>query len=251
MCALVSSKAAAEAYHECLRVYLLQDADHLCGVSLVAEPLLSELITYVFDKFLLQCHARLPYLIVRHIIYSMPNFLVALVLHKGRVEVLVVYVTPFRSRPCGEVHAIGDVTHVVFFGIISFPQRSEHLLAHPSVQFAHAIDFLASVASKGTHAEALAVVVGIGAAHADKLIPCNSQALRIATHILAKELLVKVVVAGRHRCMNGVERACAHQLHSLIEAQAAVYIVAKTLQVAQCGMAFVAVIDVFLDAKFL
>ena len=96
------------------------------------------------------------------------------------------------------------------------------------------------------------MVVGIGASHADELVPRDAQALGIGTHILAEEALVEVVVAGRHGRVDGIESAGANQLHSLVERQMLLLdIVAEALQVAECGMSLVAVVDVLLDAQLL
>ena len=52
--------------------------------------------------------------------------------------------------------------------------------------------------------------------------------------------------------MDGVKTAGTHQFHSLVEREMLLLdVVAQTLQVSQCGMALVAVVDVFLDAKLL
>ena len=168
------------------------------------------------------------------------------------VEILGVDATPLGGTPCGEVYAIGDVAYMVLLGIVALPDGCEHLLADPSMQHGYAIHLLTGVAGKGRHAELLRVVVGIGAAHADELVPRDSKLLRIAAHVLAKEALVEVVVAGRNRGVDGVEAAGTHQLQGLIERQMLFLdIVNQTLQVTQGCMALVAVIDVFLDAQLL
>ena len=100
---------------------------------------------------------------------------------------------------------VGDIAHVVFFRIVTGPDGGEHLLADPTMELAHAIDFLAGVAGEGGKAETLAVVVGILASHADKLVPREAETLGIATHILAEQGFVEVVVSRRHRRMDGIE----------------------------------------------
>ena len=79
----------------------------------------------------------------------MPDGLVRLVAHEILVEVLRIDGTPLSSSPCGEVHTVGDVTHVVLFRVIAIPNACEHLLANPSVKLRHAIDLLAGIAGKG------------------------------------------------------------------------------------------------------
>ena len=58
-------------------------------------------------------------------------------------------------------------------------------------------------------------------------------------------------MAGWHRSVYGIERRGANQFHGLVEGEATVDIVAQALQVAECGVALVAVIDVLGDAQFL
>ena len=119
------------------------------------------------------------------------------------------------------------------------------------MELRHAVDFLAGVAGEDAHAELLVVVVGVDATHADKLIPADAQLLGIATHVLAEEVCLEVVVAGRHGSVDGIERRGAHQLHGLVEGEAVLDVVAQALEVAQGGVALVAVVDVLLDAEFL
>ena len=128
----------------------------------------------------------------------MPNLLVALVGQMAGIEVLGIELTPLVSTPSGEVHTIGDITHVTLFREVAAPDIGEHLLGNLAVEPAHTVDFLTGVAGKGAHAESLAVVVGVLTAHADELVPRDAEHLRIAAHVLAKETLVEVVVTCRH-----------------------------------------------------
>ena len=147
---------------------------------------------------------------------------------------------------------IGDVAYVVLLGIVASPDAGEHLLGDPSVELRDAVDFLTSVASKSGHAELLVLVVGISAAHADEFIPCDAKALGIGSHILAEEPFVEVVVASGHGCVDGVESAGTYELHGLVEGQMVFLdVVAKALEVAKSGMAFVAMVDIFADAQLL
>ena len=79
----------------------------------------------------------------------MPDALVALVSHERIVEILGIELAPLCGGPCGEVDTVGDVSYMIFLRIVTVPDVGEHLLANPSVQLAHTIDFLASVAGKG------------------------------------------------------------------------------------------------------
>ena len=49
------------------------------------------------------------------------------------------------------------------------------------------------------------MVVRIGATHTYKLIPRNAELCWIATHILAEETLVKIVVTCWNRCVNSIK----------------------------------------------
>ena len=181
----------------------------------------------------------------------MPDILVALVCHKVLIKILAVDSAPFGSCPSREVNTVCNVANVVFFREVAFPQGCEHLLAYPTVQARYTVDFLRCIASEGTHTETFAVVVGIGASHADEFVPSNAQLCWITRHILAEECFVEVVVACWYRCVNGVERRRTYKFHCLIEAQTLFNIIAEALQVAKGSVAFVAMIDVFLDAEFL
>ena len=181
----------------------------------------------------------------------MPYLLVALVAHEFGIKIFCIELSPLCGGPTGEVDTVGHIAHMVLLRIVSVPDGGEHLLAHPTVQLAHTVHFLAGVAGKNRHAEALVVVFRILAAHTDELIPGNTEHGGIAAHIFAEELLVEIVMSGRHRRMNGIERRCSHQFHGLVERHALAHIVAETLQVAQGGMSLVAVVNLLLDAQFL
>ncbi len=58
-------------------------------------------------------------------------------------------------------------------------------------------------------------------------------------------------MAGRYRSVYGVERRGTNQFECLVECKAALYVIDETLEVAQCSMALVAVVDIFLYTKFL
>ena len=55
----------------------------------------------------------------------------------------------------------------------------------------------------------------------------------------------------RNRSVDSVKRRSAHELHSLVECQTALDIIAQTLQVAECSMTLVAVIYILLDTELL
>ena len=78
------------------------------------------------------------------------------------------------------------------------------------------------------------------------------QPVGIPPHILAEESLVEVVVTCRNRGVNGIETGSANQFESLVEVQSVfLHVVTQTLQVAECSMTLVAMINIFLDAQSL
>ena len=95
------------------------------------------------------------------------------------------------------------------------------------------------------------MVVGIRTTHTDELVPTDAEHLRIAAHVLSKEVFSEVVVTCRNRSVYGIKGRSTDNLESLVECQAFANVVAKTLQVAECGMTLVAMINILLDAKLL
>ena len=251
MGALVGGETTTETNHQRVGRDALQQRHDTCRVALVAQPRLAELLADVVDELLLQCHTRFPDFGIGHLLNGVPNGFVALVEYKARIEIFVIDETPFRGRPGGQVHAVGDVAHVVFFGEIALPQGCKHLLAHPSVELAHTVHLLAGVAGKDTHAETFVVIIGIFAAHSYEFVPRYAQHFGVTTHIFSKESFVKIVVTCRNGRVHGVERRGAHQFQGLVEGESFGHVIAQTLQVAERGMPLVAVINVFLDAQFL
>ena len=248
---LVCGKTTAEANDKRIGVDTLQQADYTRRITLVLQPSITELQTDIIHQFLLQSHTSRPYLFIGHIVDGLPNLLVRLVGHELLVEVFGIQLTPFCSRPCGEVDTVSHISHMILFRIITLPNRGEHLLTDPAMKFRNAIDLLASVASKRGHAELLAFVIGIRASHSNELIPRDTKFLRIATHVFPKQAFIKIVVASRNWSVHRIQTTCTNQLKCLIERQSLLDIVTKTLQIAKGGMSLIAMIDVFLDAKFL
>ena len=68
-------------------------------------------------------------------------------------------------------------------------------------------------------------------------------------HVLAEQRFVEIVVSGRDRSVYRIERRRTHQLHRLCESQPLVDVIAQSLDVNQCGVPFVAVIDLLSDAQ--
>ena len=182
----------------------------------------------------------------------MPDFLVALVVHEVLVEICIIELTPLCCCPSWEVNTIGYITYVVLLWEVTLPDVREHLLAYPTMELTYAVNLLTSIASEGRETETLVVIVCILTTHTDELIPRDTKALWIATHVLTEESLVEVVVTSWHWSVNSIERRSANQLKSLVEVQTILLdIVAETLQVAKSSMTLVAVINIFLDTEFL
>ena len=95
------------------------------------------------------------------------------------------------------------------------------------------------------------MIIRIHTAHADELIPSDSQEASIAMHILREEAFIEIVVTGRHGSVDSVERRGTYQFESLSEAHARLNEVDKTLHVAEGSMAFVAMINILGNAQLL
>ena len=170
----VGSEATAEADDQCIGVEALKEFYHTLRVALVLQPRLPILLGHILEELLLQCLTCFPYLLIGAVVDAVPYFLIRLVAEMFRIKILGINLTPLGCTPCGEVHAVGDITHMTLLWQVAVPDAIEHLLADLTMQPAHAIDFLTGVAGKGAHAETLAVVVGIRASHADELVPTDA-----------------------------------------------------------------------------
>ena len=73
------------------------------------------------------------------------------------------------------------------------------------MELRHTINLLAGVASECRHAETLRMIIWVLTAHADKLVPRDTQLSRIATHVLAEETLVKIVVTSWYWSVNSIK----------------------------------------------
>ena len=271
---LVGGKTTGEADEERVGVDLVEQAHDARRIALVLEPVLAEAATDVLNEFRLELHAGVPNHLIGNFVNLFPDLLVALVAHESLVEILVIDSLPLLGAPGGEVYAVGDVAHVAFFGIgviyvqpfvvgadgvvqttlggqIAGPDALEHLLADAAVEPTYTIDFLTSLAEEGGHTEFLALVLGIGAAEAHEVVPRDTKFLSKATHILAEETLFEVVVTCGNGGVHRVERAGTNEFEGFGEVEAALYIVHEALHIAECGVAFVAVVNVLGDAQLL
>ena len=248
---LVGGKASGEADKQGVGVDFVEEAHNARGVALVLQPIFTETGTDVVDELRLELHARVPNHFVGHVVDAFPDALVALILHKGLVEVFVIDGLPLLSAPRGEVYAVGDVAYVALFWEVASPDAVEHLLADFAVEPADTVDFLASFAEEGAHAELLALVVRVGASEAHEVVPADAEFFGHPAEVFTHEPFFEVVVACRYGGVDGVEAGSTHEFHSFAEAVAFLHVVEQTLHVAEGGMAFVAVVDVLLDAELL
>ena len=111
------------------------------------------------------------------------------------------------------------------------------------MQPAHAVSFLACVECEHTHRETF-VGIGIFATHVHQVIPRNTELGRIFTHIFAEKTLVKIVMTGRHGGMHGVKAGCPYKFKSHVEIKMLFLdIIHQALQIEQCGVPFVAMVE--------
>ena len=142
MSTLVSSKTTSETNQQSIGVNLIQQSYDAGRITLILQPSLTVLLTHIIDKLVLQCHTCLPDFFIRHIIDSLPYFLVRLVIPEVFIKVGGIELFPLRCTPCREVYTIGHIAHVILLGEISLPDRSKHLLRHLSMQPAYTIYLL-------------------------------------------------------------------------------------------------------------
>ena len=149
------------------------------------------------------------------------------------------------------MNTVGYITYVAFFWEVTLPDTREHVLRHFTVQPAHTVYFLTSVASESRHTETFARITRVDTTHIHQFVPSDTHALWITTHVLAEETFVEVVVTSRNRSVNSIQRRRTNNFHCFVECQTAFNVVAQTLYVAQCSVTFVAVIDILLDTELL
>ena len=147
------------------------------------------------------------------------------------------------------MNTVSNITYVHFFREIPLPNSGEHFLRNFSVEPAHTVHFLRSVASKNRHTETFTLVTRIITSEIHQIVPANTHSGRITSHIFTKQSFIKIVVTCRNRSMNSIKRRSTNQLDSLIECQSRSYIVTDTLNINQCSMSLITVIDIFLDTQ--
>ena len=147
------------------------------------------------------------------------------------------------------MNTVSNITYVHFFREIPLPNSGEHFLRNFSVEPAHTVHFLRSVASKNRHTETFTLVTRIITSEIHQVVPANTHSGRITSHIFTKQSFIKIVVTCRNRSMNSIKRRSTNQLDSLIECQSRSYIVTDTLNINQCSMSLITVIDIFLDTQ--
>src|SRR3712207_3526709 len=89
--------------------------------TLILQPSITELLADIVHQLLFHGHARVPDFIIGYIVNGFPYIGVRLILQEILIEVFPVKLFPFRSAPGREVHTVGDVSHMVFFGEVTLP----------------------------------------------------------------------------------------------------------------------------------
>ena len=151
---------------------------------------------------------------------------------------------PFLVRPGRVVHAVGHVADVRLLGEAAFVEVGEHLLRHTAVDAAHTVDLLRETAGEHTHRELVEGVAVVTAAVTHEGLPADVETLRVGGEVGAHQVLGEGVVAGGDGRVGGVERGGFHQLDSHLAVHVtALHHIEDALQVEECRVAFVEVVD--------
>ena len=132
------------------------------------------MLANIVNQFVLHHHARLPDFFVGHVIDSLPNLGVGLVVEEVLIKMRSIEMFPLRSAPSGEVYTVGNVAHMAFFGEVTLPDGSEHLLGNLSVQPAHTVHLLRSIASEYRHTETFTLVARIVTSEVHQVVPADT-----------------------------------------------------------------------------
>ena len=248
---LVSSETTSETNHKGIRIDAFENFNHASGVTLVLNPVLTEVALDEVDKLVLHLLAHSPNFFIGHAEDRRPCGFLVLCIVEVLAEVLFVVFLPFRSSPSRHVNAFGNIRNMRFFRSITLPNALEHLLRYFAVQPANAVRFLASIQSEYAHRE-LFVSVGVLTPHVHKVLPRDTELVREFAHIFAEEAFFEVVVTCRHRSVHCIERSGANHFEGFVEVEMFfVNIVNKALQVKKSSVTFVAVVELVLDAEAL
>ena len=161
---------------------------------------------------MLQLLADVPNLFIRYLVDLIPHLHIRLVVDVTGAKGLLVEALPQTVAPRGQMHTIGNITDVVFFGEIARPQRLEHLPRHAAVNLTYAVHLLAEVGGQHTNRELLVRVVRVEAALAHEAFPTDIHAVSIVRHIGTDEMLLKSIVTCWHRRVSCEQGRCPNQL---------------------------------------
>ena len=227
----VSCETTTEANQQRIRINLIHQRNDTWRISLVLQPCITEWFADIINQLILHRHTSLPDFFIGHVIDSFPNLRIRLVKPEVFVEIFKVQLFPFCCTPSREVNTVSNITYVHFFREIPLPNSGEHFLRNFSVEPAHTVHFLRSVASKNRHTETFTLVTRIITSEIHQVVPANTHSGRITSHIFTKQSFIKIVVTCRNRSMNSIKRRSTNQLDSLIECQSRSYIVTDTLNI--------------------
>ena len=245
----VGSETATETDDEVIRVHLVQRADDTGRITLALHPILAELLLDIIHHLAFQAHTRSPDYCIRDICVRLPHLHIRLVVDPLFRQVFLVDLFPLVRCPSRHVYTVGDIIYVQLLREIARPNGAEHLLRHLSVEPRNAICFLAGVEGEDGHREFLGVIIRIRAAHADQVVPLDTQFLGVLAHVFVEQALLEVVVTSGHRRMAGVETRSTNDFFCLVEGQTLfLYQVHEALQTHQRCVTLVAVVYIFLDA---
>ena len=171
MCTFVCCKTTSKTNKQCIRIDFIHQRNNTRRISLVLQPSVAELITDIINQFILQCDTSVPDFFIRNIIDSFPNLRIRLVFQEVFVEIFVIQFLPFRSTPSGEMYTIGNITYMIFFREVSFPNTSKHFLRNFSVQPAYTVYFLTCIACESRHTETFIRITRINTSQVHQIFP--------------------------------------------------------------------------------
>ena len=190
----------------------------------------------------LQVEMGFPEFAIVHVLNSLPDRRVGVVLLPARPQMAVVKTEHLRRQPGRNVHAVGDVPDGnLVFGLARI-EPGPHMPGHLAMQRGDGIGAARQSQAQDGHAKVLILIAWVLPSQLHEFLLRDTQGFAHGAKMLLHQLGVKPVVAGGHGGVGGENRLAGNAADSMIKVDSlTLHAVANRFQHGEPAVAFIQV----------
>ena len=181
------------------------------------QPRLGQPFPHIGDQLGAQLRSDPPDMSEVHLVDSLP--LGGFAQHLGGAGQFPGQLHPFRRRPRGSVHTVGDRPDRHLRWVEPGPQLIEHGPAYPAVQLGHPVGPLGQSQTHVCHVEFVRIVLRTESQHPFHRHARQQSTLGIVAEVALHHLQRESIDTRRNRCVRGEHRAGPHHGQRGIEVE--------------------------------